>query len=138
MVARLFAPFLDDALAMGLDPTRSVLRRVRAQQLVSPPLRRGLAERWLALLDEARTPPSRFDPAIPIRRVSLERAEGQVRGLSSALRRPVVRMRGVAMATALLRDGSGPLYSNDAETNLASAIDEVIREIDPLARSGGR
>jgi len=131
--ARLLAPSLDQKLATGQHPATSGLLAARCQQLVSAESRHGIAESWLCLLVEIRRPYNPFDVAVPLARNNIVDAEHQIRSLAAALVGPLPTVRGVAMAIATLRDGAGPLFNRNSDTELTDVVDEIIAKVDPLA-----
>jgi hypothetical protein len=133
LAARLLSISLDQKLAAGQDPATSHLLATRAQQLVAPHYRRGLADSWLDLLIEVRRPRIDFDPAVPLVRSSVLESEDQIHSLAEALVSPLTAVRGVAMAVALLGDGAGPLFNRHSELKLTSAIEEIIAQLNPLS-----
>ncbi len=78
-------------------------------------------------------------PAQPLRRLPLCRdritaAASSVRQMLVALEAPApVPVRGVAMASLLLCDGTGPLYNPLAPLDLLSRVREVTMRLDPAA-----
>jgi hypothetical protein len=127
------ATSLDTKLASGDDPTASDILSVRAQQLASPTLRHTVAKSWLDLALQAHVPFSRFSPAVRFERRRILSVESEIRELANALEGPLPRVRGVAMALSLLRDGSGPLFNPSNHANLARVLRDTIANIDPLA-----
>jgi hypothetical protein len=133
VVARVRAPSLDTKLASGDDPAASDVLSVRAQQLATPSLRHTVAKSWLDLALQAHVPFSPFNPIVHFERRRILSAEPEIRELANALEGPLPRVRGVAMALSLLRDGSGPIFNPSNHTNLSSALRDTIANIDPLA-----
>lgn len=133
LCARLFAGSLDQKLASGQHPATNPLLATRAQQLVAARFRRELADSWLDLLVEVRRPRALFDAAVPLVRNRVMGAEPQIRRLAEALVSPLVSVRGVASAIALLRDGASPLFNRDSELRLTDAVEQIIELLNPLA-----
>jgi hypothetical protein len=133
VLARVRATSLDTKLASGDDPTTSDVLSVRAQQLVSPALRHTVAKSWLDLALQAHVPFSRFTSVVRFERRRILSVEPEIHELAHALEGPLPRVRGVAMALSLLRDGAGPVFNPANSTNLSSALREAIANIDPLA-----
>ena len=131
--ARIFSISLDQKLSAGQHPATSHLLATRAQQLVAPHYRRGLADSWLDLLIEVRRPRAAFDPVVPLVRSSVMEAEAQIRSLAEALVSQLPTVRGVAMAIAMLRDGAGPLFNRNTQLKLTDAVEEIIAQLNPLA-----
>jgi hypothetical protein len=125
--ARVFSGRLDHELAAGRPPEWSRLHAARAEDLVALPFREALADSW------ERLPRS---PAVRVRPLGarLAAAEASVRLLAERLRAPLpVPARGVALATVLLSDGTGPLYSPVSAATLDDALAEAITHLDPAA-----
>jgi hypothetical protein len=131
--ARVRATSLDAKLASGDDPATSDVLSVRAQQLASPTLRHTVATSWLDLAVQAHVPFSRFNPAVRFERRRVLSVEPEIRELADALEGPLPRVRGVAMALSLLRDGAGPVFNPANSANLSSVLRDTIANIDPLA-----
>jgi hypothetical protein len=130
--AALLGASLDDKLAEGHAPDTSPLLAARAQLLVSLTKRRALAENWLALLVEARGPVKFLNPSVPLVRGRIIVAQAQIEALAEALLAPMPTSRGVAMASSLLSDGSGPIYYSACSVDLASTLREIIAHLDPV------
>jgi hypothetical protein len=122
---------LDNKLAEGRGPDTSSLLAARAQLLVSLTKRRALAESWLALLVEARRPVKFLNPSVPLVRGRIIAAQPQIEALEQALLAPMPTSRGMAMASSLLSDGSGPIYNGACSVALASTLREIIAHLDP-------
>ena len=131
--ARVFGFSLDEHLADGEGPDANRLLGARALQLSSRRLRRSIADSWLDVLIQARQQLSPFDTRIPVIRGRVLDADDQIHAVADALLAPLTNARGIAMASALLSDGSGPLYNPGCATDLRSALSEVLRRLDPLA-----
>jgi hypothetical protein len=130
--AALLGASLDDKLAEGHAPDTSLLLAARAQSLVSLTKRRALANHWLALLVEARGPVKFPNPGVPLVRGRIIAAQAQIEALAEALLAPMPTSRGVAMASSLLSDGSGPIYNSACSVALASTLSEIIVHLDPV------
>jgi hypothetical protein len=131
--AHVLGGVLDGRLAEGKSPASSTLLATRAQLIVSPTRRKVLAESWLSLIDKARRPsPPLQSLEVPVVRTRILGAESQIRALAMALLAPMVTPRGVAMASSLLSDGSGPIYYGDSPSDLSSKLQDVIMRLNPL------
>jgi hypothetical protein len=130
--ARLFGGSLDDKLAEGCAPETSRLLATRSQLIVSPTMRRKLADNWLDLLAPAHEPAGFLNPRIPLVFDRIVAAQPQIQELADALLAPMPTSRGVAMARSLLSDGSGPIYNSACSTDLGLALREVIARLNPL------
>jgi hypothetical protein len=129
LLARAFGAALDRRLATGCPPETAPLLAARAQDIVTLPSRRALAANWAHLLRAARAPVSRttFVRAGPI-----TAAEPAIRELVRRLSAPLpVAARGVAMASVLLTDASGPVYNAHSPATLPAALEAATAELDP-------
>ena len=129
--ARIASTTLDGQLAAGVPPESSRLLATRARAIVELSRRQALARDWEHLLRVAR---GNGKPG-QVRRVRAARiaAAGQVIGeLTERLGTPLpVGARGVAMATVLLTDATGPVYNSRSREPLASALQGAIEQLDP-------
>lgn len=123
---------LDDKLAQGHAPDTSPLLAARAQSLVAPTRRLALAENWLSLLVDAREPAEYLSAKIPLVRERIIGAKAPIEALALALQAPRPTARGVAMASSLLSDGSGPIYNRACSIDFVSTVYEIIALLDPI------
>jgi hypothetical protein len=130
--ARMLGASLDNKLAEGCAPEISRLLATRSQLIVTPIMRRALADNWLALLVQAREPAGFLNPRVPLDLDRIVAAQTQIQELADALLAPMPTSRGVAMARSLLSDGSGPIYNSACSTDLGLALREVIAWLDPV------
>jgi hypothetical protein len=131
-LSRAGGALLDARLAAGVSPESGRLIAVRARALVVPARRQRLASDWDRLLTIARERPARAT-RVPLRRDRIVAAEADIRELQRSLRASApVPARGVAIASSLLADGAGPLYNRDSCADLRAAVQEAIRQLDPL------
>lgn len=132
LVARLRADSLDAELAAGRAPESCPIRALRAEWLVRPATRNRLAGDWEHLLDEAaKTGPT---PAyrIPICRNRVLSSETEIRRMTELLRATVpVPASGVARASHLLSEASGPIFDRRSPVDLSDAVREAIWFLDP-------
>lgn len=130
-LARVFSASLDASLAVGVPPESSRLLATRARDIVSLPRRQALAHDWEHLLSVAR---GGGKPG-QTRRVHATRitaAEPTIRELTERLGAPLpVGARGVAMATVLLTDATGPVYNRASSKPLETALEAAIEQLDP-------
>jgi hypothetical protein len=156
LMARLRASRLDCDLAGGASPDASVALALRAQMLVGARTRRDVAEGVQRLLATAMQAPAVGLPLVPAR--GLRRpARGLRWPAAGPLRVPVCRdriressaelaelirqlradgpvaARGVALASALLRDGRGPLYHRANPEDARARVRDAVNALDPLA-----
>jgi hypothetical protein len=131
-LAALFGSTLHRQLAAGRPPESGALLAARAARLVSVPTRRRLAQGWERVLDQALSAPRQRNPHAPLCRKRISDAMGDVHAMLGALSTPLpVSARGVAMASRLLSDGTGPLYNRSCTVRLSTALAEVTAELDP-------
>jgi hypothetical protein len=124
LLARLRAGALDEALATGADPASSPQLRIRAELLTNPPRRADLAESIDLLLLAARGAPGTHPPLA--RRAAIEQNRPLLRSISRALRDdgpPPVR--GVALISTLLTDGTGPLYAPGRAEEVTETLEQA-------------
>jgi hypothetical protein len=131
IAVRLHAFSLDRDLAAGASPDSSVALALRAQMLVRPQYRRDLARSARRVLAAATQSPFGSRLALPVCRDrvadSSEEFADLIRGLLAA---GPVTARGVAQASVLVADASGPLYrrasTGDLRTRVRDAADALI------------
>jgi hypothetical protein len=122
---------LDERLAAGASPDSDRLLAARARALVDPGRRQKLARDWGRLVRIAsERPPASVQ--VPLRRDRIVAAEPEIRRLQDALRaRLPVPVRGVAMASRLLADATGPVYSRRSLADLRAVLQDAIGHLDP-------
>jgi hypothetical protein len=132
LVVRLFGPILDAQLARGRPPESNRFLAARAQILVSPAGRRALVQDWISLLERAgQTPPPR-SPRVRPARPAIASCEGNIGEMLALLARPLpISVRGAALASQLLSDGTGPLYRPNGATELRGSLNDVMAQLDP-------
>jgi hypothetical protein len=130
LLARLQAPTLDRRLAAG-EPTGSDrLTTVRADVLREWTTRAVLANGWAAVLERADGSRALIDSRIPVVRQRVREAEPDIRAMIDVLRDSLpVQARGVAMASRLLSDGTGPLYSVRNAEDLRAGVQEALHHL---------
>jgi hypothetical protein len=130
LLARIFAVWLDRRLAAASPPEAGLLLAARAQDIVSMRTRRALASHWDHLLRVARRVPQ--SRSISIRAGQIAVAEPAIRELARRLSTPLpVTAQGVAMASVLLTDATGPVYNRHSDVTLSAALEEAITHLDP-------
>jgi len=108
---------------------------MRANLLVEPATRAELAECWLRTLGRAAQARSVAGPRVPLQRSRVFAAHAEIRRMIVALRAQApVPVRGVAIASVLLSDGTGPLYNARSGLDLRGAVRDAIRHLDPSAQ----
>jgi hypothetical protein len=127
------APSLDRQLAAGRPPSSSQALADRAREIVTPTARRELAQRWTRVLDRASQPVPRFVGA-PLQRNAVIAAGQDLHEMISVLTSGLpVDARGTAMASSLLRDGTGPLYNRRSIVDLGAMVRAATRQMNPFA-----
>jgi hypothetical protein len=134
LLARALAPSLDRQLAAGRPPLSSQALAIRAREIVSPGARRELARRWANVLDQAGRRPGSLSPRAPLRRDAVIAAEEDLREMIFVLTSGLpIDARGAAMASWLLRDGTGPLYNRSSRGELGAIVREMTRQMGSFA-----
>jgi hypothetical protein len=121
---------LDRSLVAGAAPTTPELR-LRACQLTSPQSRATLVSCLDHVLDAATESPTTSIAPGYLRRAEIRAAEPALRHLADLVRDGADGVRGLAMASVLLRDGASPLYEPGAPHSLAhdaSAAADALEE----------
>jgi hypothetical protein len=128
------APSLDRQLAAGRPPRSSQALAIRAREIVTPAARRELAQRWTRVLDEAhRQPVPRF-VVVPLQRNAVIAAGQDLHEMISVLTSGLpIDARGAAMASSLLRDGTGPLYNHRSLVDLGAVVRAATQQMDLFA-----
>jgi hypothetical protein len=138
LAVRVLASRLDRDIAAGNSPDSTAELALRAHMLVRMSLRRDLA-RSMQRIVEASTPtgPSRR-LSIPVCRDRVAGAMTELQTLVEHLVRPgPVCARGVAQVSALLSDGSGPLYDRGNTEDLPFKVLEMVDALNPLSQLDG-
>jgi hypothetical protein len=130
MLAWVFSANLDRQLAAGASPESTRLLASRADKLVAPSTRTSLARNWRSVLEQARRPPRGHARRVPLCDDRILANAADVLAMTRALEasRPSTA-RGVAMASRLLSDGTGPLYNPHSTTDLRAALLEVTMQL---------
>lgn len=117
---------LDRRLARGDDDADEPALELRAQQLGTLRLRRGLADSLESTIERAAGPPRPASSQAPVNWMAIRALQPLMLTLVEELRAPgPVRVQGVALARALLIDGGSPLYAPCERELLEGAINEV-------------
>jgi hypothetical protein len=124
-LVRLQASRLDGELARGARPESDLMLAVRAMQLVSPRTR-ALLSASIRRADLAGRP--RIVP-LPNRMVLADVPDSLAELGDALLAAGPVPVRGVAMVTQLLADGTGPLYRPRRADELAAVIRQAIQAL---------
>lgn len=132
VLARAFGASLDRQLAGGRAPESSRLLAARAQRIVSLGHRRALAQNWAHLLEMAGRGPAPGPSRTPICHRRIAAAEADVHELVTQLLVPLpVAARGVAAASVLLTDATGPLYNRRSCAALDGLVRTAMAHLDP-------
>ncbi len=130
LLAQLQAPTLDRRLAAGEPSRGDRLTTVRADVLQERATRVALADGWAAVLERAGRPRGLIDSRVPVVRARVRAAETDIRAMIDVLRDSLpAPARGVAMASRLLSDGTGPLYSARNSEDLRAAVREAVHHL---------
>jgi hypothetical protein len=134
LLVRWRAPTLDAQLAAGHPVEADRRRAMRANLLVEPATRDEIADCWQDVLGRAARVRSVTDPRVPLQRLRVLAADADIRRMIVALRASApVPARGVAIASMLLSDGTGPLYNAFSGLDLRVAVRDAIRHLNPSA-----
>ena len=138
LLARCAAARLDRELAIGASPETSALLAARAMQLTSLKYRRDLAASLQRILAAAGQSPADVPwgtvavhpPRVSLCRERISQSAGPLARLAGHLAVPgPVPVQGVAMASQLLADGTGPLYHEGCGDDLDDIIAAVSRAL---------
>jgi hypothetical protein len=138
VLARCAATRLDRQLAAGASPESSTSLAARAIQLTSMTVRRDLATSVQRILAAAGDPPAVLPsraaaapaPRLPLNRAQISQLAGPLARLAGHLAAPgPVPVQGVAMASQLLADGTGPLYHPVRGDDLVDLIENLTRAL---------
>jgi hypothetical protein len=112
-------------------PESSRLLAARAQALVSPRSRRSIAGQWEHLSAMASRPPAVRSSRARINREAIAESQGVIREMCEELlaTRPI-SVKGVAMASRLIEDGTGPVYSRRSAGRLGAVLRQIVDELD--------
>jgi len=138
LLARCAAMRLDRELAAGARPETSALLAARAMQLTSVKSRHALAASLQRILAAAGQSPADVPwgtvavhpPRVSLCRERISQSAGPLARLAGHLAVPgPVPVQGVAMASQLLADGTGPLYHAGCGDDLDDIIAKVTRAL---------
>lgn len=121
--AHLSALTLDQELAAGACPDSEVLLSLRAEKLISMANRHDVARALRRIVADAGRPVGPVGPVLPLARRSILRHGDVIRQLAAVLDRPgPIDVRGLATVEVLLKDGAGPLYTDDSHDALGPRL----------------
>lgn len=117
--AHLGALALDRALADGASPDSGVLLSLRAEALISTSNRHTVARALRRIVTDAGRPLSPLGPVLPLARRYIRRHREVIHELAEVVDRPgPIDVRGLATLEVLLKDGAGPLYTDEHRDTL--------------------
>jgi len=129
---------LDRQLALGVPSGWSRSLTVRAYHVTDMEYRRAVAQNWERLLDACRQPVAGHISRAPLCRDRILSAQADIDGMVAALSEPGRESAaGVAMASLLLRDGSGPLYNRHCTMDLPGELRDITRHLQGSAVTQG-
>ncbi|HEY2054140.1 MAG TPA: hypothetical protein VGH14_09425 [Solirubrobacterales bacterium] len=127
ILARLQAPWLDLALASGADPSESPQLERRAAHLLSHLNRVQVVGSLRQCRRSAGAPTNLADPRVPVDGEEVRIAERRLVELEELLIGTTpVYCRGVAMASQIVSEGTGPLYAPRRRGDLRDRVAEVL------------
>jgi hypothetical protein len=117
---------LDRQLAAGAPPESSAALTLRARALLRPAGRKRIARGLRGLVRHAQRPPG-VPAGVPLARRQLLDAAPLINRLADRLDDAgPVHVRGVALASLLITDGAGPLYSCDRSRGVGDAVEKAL------------
>jgi hypothetical protein len=132
VLAWLGAWWLDQALAAGVSPDGGVLLSLRAHRLIGLTTRRSLAAELRDLLPRARRRAHPLDNGAAVCAVGVLQTRASILALADRLDAwEPVEPAGVARVRVLLRDGTGPLYSEEPTDELERSLVAALDALDP-------
>jgi hypothetical protein len=132
LAARLRAWQLDTAIANGADPDSSAVLSLRANKLISRPMRRRISRSVRSLLQHSRRPPHPIHEGAAVCWREVVRARPLLAELAARLAGTVpVDARGVAQLQLLLTDGTSPLFDRSSACQLQAALAAVLETLEP-------
>ncbi len=135
LLTRMRAQRLDTELARGASPDATVALALRAQMLVSVAVRRDLARSAQRVVTVAAQTSPRSRLAVPICWDRVRDSAGEFAELTRRLLAAgPVAARGVAQASLLLTDATGPLYQRANPDDLRSMVREAASALEPAER----
>jgi hypothetical protein len=130
LIARWRSSALDRGLAAGAPPDGSGALLVRARALLEPGTRRAFGRSLLRIAGQSWRAPS-IGGRVPVHRDAVADARGDLELLARRLLGDgPVAVRGVAQASMLLTDGSGPIFWRRSDEVLRERVRDVIEALD--------
>jgi hypothetical protein len=127
--ARLLSVQLDRRLASGRSPDSSAPLALRARELLSPRTREDIASAFDRLAAPWTEPDTPRHLPMPAR--SQNHASREMAALAQRMRSGPVAVSGLASASLLLTDGTGPLYHPLHADSLELAARALLDSLDP-------
>jgi hypothetical protein len=132
LIAYWRAPALDQQLALGASPRANAALALRAQRITSPRTRLRVADGLARALRDAGVAAPGISAAVRPDRGEVLAARIVLEALERRLRAPeAVTARGVAMLSALLSDGTSPLYRPGEPGELGSELRAAAAALEP-------
>jgi len=133
LVAKARSLTLDAEIAEGRTPDTERLRLVRAEMLTSAGTRLALAGEWELVLARSARPCNAGLARIPLQYRQVRAAAAGIHRLIAALSSGrAVNVQGIAMASLLLTDGTGPLYNPARSEDLRGGVSAALDHLDPM------
>lgn len=130
--ARWRSGHLDRDLAGGIPPEASAALALRAQHLTEPEQRRSIAQTLRRIVREAQERRPVVSGRVLPSRTAVSAARDELSLLADALDEPgPVAAGGVAQASLLLTDGTGPLYNPWSGRSLGTGAADAARDLRP-------
>jgi hypothetical protein len=120
---------MDRRLASGRSPDSSAPLALRARELLSLRVREDIASAFERLAGPWAVQDTPRHLFVPVR--SYNHASREMAALARRMRSGPVAVSGVARASLLLTDGTGPLYQPLHEDSLEIAARELLVSLDP-------
>jgi hypothetical protein len=132
LLAWLGSWWLDQALAAGVSPDSGAMLSLRAHRLIGLTTRRSLAAELRELVPRARHAPHPLDNGVCVCALGVLHAHGAILELADRLDGwEPVEPAGVARVRLLLRDGTGPLYSESPSDALERSVRAALDALEP-------
>ena len=124
--ARLRPAKLDRELASGADPSATAALAHRAARLTSPAGRAWAADCLDRMLGRAQEPPGAHRLQMAPARAAVLEHRAELLDLAERMRAPEpLYVRGLAMLSVLMSDGTGPLYAGAGGAQLGAELGAV-------------
>jgi hypothetical protein len=132
LLSQMLSGSLDRRLASGELPESNLLLAIRARHLVSSKARREAASAWTRMLERSTGSRGVRVPRVRSCEERISASRDDIEELIHLLESSgPVASRGVAIANALLGEGSGPVWNPRCAVDLRGAVQEGIRLLNP-------